>query len=46
MSNHFNPEHFKVADEYQPELNFTPQAISEGWLKFDDQGGYIDPTDI
>ena len=48
MSNHFNPEHFKTADEYQPELDFanTPHAVSEGWLPFDDCGGYIDPRDI
>lgn len=47
MSNHFNPEHFKT-DEYQPQLDFTntPHEVSEGWLPFDDQGGYLDPRDF
>lgn len=48
MSNHFNPEHFKTADEYQPELDFTnvPHEVSEGWLPYDDQGNYLDPTEL
>lgn len=30
----------------QAQLPFEPHAVSEGWLPFDSEGCYIDPTDI
>ncbi len=43
-------EHHRGAEEMladlQEQLPFEPHAVSEGWLKYDESGNYIDPLDF